>query len=223
MELSGSRHLIWLAEKIEPPSPGICLGTVGKIAVDAKVKESILACLYDLRSSETRWGLWFCEGFLEVGKLDNDIVQALIGLIPSFLKSSDTQLRGSVMPLVVKLRKDLPKYREWMLQCLNDSDPTVRRYALVNSGTFLKEGEIEPLRAFEGDVYLTEQSMGGPFIYALRNEAFVQIERSVGRTLDRKQISELVDNERIALWWDWRPIKILPSRSRSRWWFWSKR
>jgi hypothetical protein len=192
MNSSASARLLTLAEAIEPPSPGISLDVVGKIKMDERVRADILTCLYDVNPLEVSWGLWFCEGLIMADKLDGAIAQALLQQIPFLLKSGNSKVRSDVVSVLIKLRSRLPKYRDWMLQCLRDSYPTVRMAALLNSQTFLKAKEIDPLLTFKEDDYLTETSMGSPLVYLLRNEALDRIEQSIGRTFERKQLSAVV-------------------------------
>jgi hypothetical protein len=221
--MTASERLVQRVPMKDPSSCGISYEETANIQVDEQVRADILSCLYDVNPSEVRWGLWFCESLLMAGKLDDHIENALIQQIPSLLKSEDPKLRGEVVRVVVKLRGQLPEYRDWMLQCLRDSYSSVRNHALLNSQTFLKPKEIEPLLAFEKDDYLTETSMGSPLVYLLRNEALDRIEKSLGKTFQRQQLSEVVKGGETAYWRDWKPFLDWRNNHWGRWCFWRAR
>lgn len=220
MNATASQRLIKLVPREDPSFPAISLEDVAKVQVDAKMRTDIMQCLYDVDPAEIFWGLWFCEALLSLGKLDNRMRDALIQQIPSFLKSGNVKIRSAVVPIVIKLREELPEYRDWMLQCLRDTDPTVRWDVLMNSQTFLKPREIEPLLAFKDDDYLTETSMGSPLVYILRNEALERIEKNIGKTFERRQLSEIVEGGETAFWWDWKPFLEWWDKRQNKWQFW---
>jgi len=153
MDTTASQRLIKLVPRKDPSWPGISHEDTARIQVDEKVRTDILSCLYDVNPSEVGWGLWFCESLLAAGKLDSRIKEALIQQVPSLLKCEDAKIKSDVLPLVIRLRGELPEYRNLLLQCLQDSSPVVRKLALLNSETFLNSREIEPLLAFNGQPF----------------------------------------------------------------------
>lgn len=220
MSSLASQRLIDLAKKHEACAIGISVEATGKIEVAEQVKADILTCLYDTDHAEVGWGLWFCKCLLKAGKLDRSVADAIVQRLPSLIKSDDQKIRAETVEVLVLVRDRVPEYRNWMLQCMRDKNPTVRWDALLNSQTFLKPKEIEPLLAFKDDDYLTETSMGSPLVYILRNEALDRMEKSLGKTFERRQLSEVVEGGETALWWDWKPFLDWWEKRQNRWRFW---
>lgn len=221
MAPTASERLIRLVKK-QPGSLGISLKAAGGIPMDEAVRTDILTCLFDVNDSEVGWGLTFCQGLLSEGKCDDEIENTLIQRLPEFLKSNAPEIRSEAVNLLIMLRKRFPTYRHWMLPSLQDPCPTIRRQALMNSQTFLEPGEIEPLVAFRDDNYLTEISIGSHLIYSLRNEALDRIEQAIGKTFERKQLSEVVEGGEKAYWWDWKPFLGWWEKRQSKWRIWKR-
>jgi hypothetical protein len=221
MSVPASKRLITLAERNQssPPSHGVSLEDIGRIQVTAEVTQDILTCLYDLDLSENFWGVWFCEGLAAARKIDDKLLDALVSQFPYLSRTSNPQTKAELVALLVMLGKRVPKFSEYMMQFLRDESASVRQSALMNSHTFLEETGIAPLVPFKDDPYITEVSMAGDLVYALRNEALARIEKMTGKSFGARQLSNVVDGGRSAYWRDWSDFLRWWNRGNKKvWW-----
>jgi hypothetical protein len=206
MKNTASARLINSVSKADSSFPGVSLEDIAKMPTNDAVKTDMLKCLYDVDHAEVAWGLWFIHGLILAGRIDEKMMVGLIQRLPSLVGSDDPKVRSETIPILVMLRSMLPQYRNWMLKCLEDSYGAVRKIALLNSDTFLKPREVEPLLNFMDDDYLVETAMGGPLVYLLRNEALDRIEKRIGMTFERRHLSRILESGQKAQWWSWEPF-----------------
>ena len=216
---SASQRLIKRAEQYERSTTGIGLDSIKKMECDDGVVTDIFECLRSEEPKDVHWGLWFCRGLMESGKLPRHALSELLGRFPLLVGHADSEVRGALIGCLVLARTDLPLYREWLIQLLRDEAPSVRSEALGRCETFLKKGEVEPLLSFEKDSYLAEVSMYGPVHYVLRNAALTKIESLLGRQFPKHELTEAINGE-VVFWWDWKPFREWWGRQKRKWRFW---
>lgn len=207
--ITPSQKLIQIAAKHGTDELGVSAEQIERIDLTEEVVSALSAGLEHDSAEEVRWALFFCSGFaLKSQSLQHvpTIWEIVKRKLPTWIKAPDARLRSEAVPLFIHLREAFPCYREGMLKCLADPEPTVRRLALLNGKTFLQQQDLPALIRFETDDFATEVFMHSHLVYVLRNEALDLIEYLLGKRFRKFEVAE-TKNGQVFVWFDWTPLK----------------
>jgi hypothetical protein len=184
---------------------GISADDIQKLTLTADLVSDIFECLESSEVVDKQMGLFFSEVLFVPGKLDQAQEAKLVARLETLSRGETKQVQAPCFKLLRRFRSKVRDYRGLMLEGLIDSDPMVRKEALLAYETYCQPKEVAPLEKFESDSYLAEISMTGPLIYELRNLALETIERVIGKSFKKSEKTELTSDGEVAFWWDWSP------------------
>lgn len=184
---------------------GVSAEDVKKLELTSDLIADIFECLDSSEMVDQQMALFYSEVLIAPGTLTESQEDKLISRVRELSRGKTEQIRPSCYKFLRRFRSKVPNYRDLMLEGLKDSDPIVRKEALLGYETYCQPREVAPLEMFENDGYFAEISMNGPLLYELRNLALETIERVIGKTFKKSEKTEAIAGGEVAFWWDWAP------------------
>ncbi len=215
-----SEALLSAASRYQSSEHGIALEDFVRIPATSALTDLVADGLVSSDPTDRRISLFFCEGFLfagSIGRLGERLPRVLPSAARRLLRDENALVRAAAYAILPYLRFEITDFREIVLAGLRDPDAQVRIYSLNMAGALLRDDEVKLLFDFKTDGYIAEISPNGPLHYVLRNQAFLLIEKRIGRTVPKREFVEMRDNEPV-FWWDWEPLLALyPYSKRTLW------
>jgi hypothetical protein len=219
MSKSASERLLERVKELQQDPFGVSCEDIARLSLDDGMIGDILECLSDPKDvPELKWGLWFTLGILKSNP-PQSFLKWLVPRIPTWLKHRDGGVREGALEIFVPLRKNYKNYKKLMIGLLQDPSPVVRGRAVREYKTFLAGEDIPMLLHFKNDKYMTETEMGGPLLYAIRNDALAAIEALCGRQFTKSEKVEPSEADKMVYWWDWQPFLDSWNEKQNKWRF----